>query len=147
LYKYVSLSWQLVELSFYMTLTLSLLFLWMSVSILFSRLINSSLLCILTSVRQWLFSLCLMTTFCLYESVSHCSKWELSSHHTSMQFWFKVRVCWFLTVVLTVNNTVWHFFWNVIIHQNISVSVVTTVSDLIMLLTALYTTMMYSLLS
>jgi len=36
-------------------------------------------------------------------------------------------------------------FWNVIIHQNISMSIVITVSDLITLLTALYTTMMYSL--
>ena len=45
-------------------------------------------------------------------------------------------------IVLTVRNTVWHLFWNVIVHQNISVSVVTTASDMIMLLTALYTTMM-----
>jgi len=88
--------------------------------------------------------LCSVTMFCLYKSVSHCSRWELISHYTLTQFWFRVMTCWFLTVVLTVKNTVWHSFQNVVVHQNISVSVVTTVSDVIMLLTALYTTMMYS---
>jgi hypothetical protein len=82
--------------------------------------------------------LCSVTIFCLYKTVSHCSRWELISHYTLMQFWFRVRACWFLTVVLTVRNIVWHFFWNVIVHQNISVSVATTASDMIMLLTALY---------
>jgi len=138
----VSLSWQLVELLSCTTLMLSLLFLQTLMSILFSRLINSSLLYMLTSLRQWSFSLCLVTTFCSYKSVSHCSRWELISHCTSMWFWFKVRTCWFLTVVLTVKNAVWHLFQNVVVHQNISVSVVTTASDMIMLLTALYTTMM-----
>ena len=97
------------------------------------------------SSQQWSFLLCSVTMFCLYRTVSHQLRWELISHHTLMQFWFKVKVCWFLSVVLTVKNVIWHSFWNVIVHQNISVSVVTTVSDMIMLLTALYTTMMCSL--
>ena len=62
-----------------------------------------------------------------------------------MWFWFRVKMCWFLTVVSTVRNTVWHSFWNVIVCQNISVNVVTTASDMTMLLTALYATTMYSL--
>ena len=62
-----------------------------------------------------------------------------------MQFWFRVRTCWFLTVVLTVKNAVWCSFWNVVICQNISVSVTATVSDMITLFIALYATMMYSL--
>jgi hypothetical protein len=82
---------------------------WTLMSILFSRLINSSLLCMLTSLRQWLFLLCSMITFCLYKTVSHHSRWELISCYTSMQFWFRVRTCWFLTVVLTVRNMIWHF--------------------------------------
>jgi hypothetical protein len=69
--------------------------LWTLMSILFLRLINSSLLHTLTSFRQWSFSLCSVTTFCLYKSVLHCSKWELISCCTSMQFWFKVRASWF----------------------------------------------------
>jgi len=141
----VSLSWQLVGPSSYTTLTLLFLFLQTLISILFLRLINSSLLCILTFLRQWSFSLCSVTTFCLYRSVSHCSRWELISCCTLMQFWFRVRACWFLTVVLTVKNAVWHSFQNVVVHQNILVSVTATVSDMIMLLTVLYTTMMYSL--
>ncbi len=114
-------------------------------SILFSRLINSSLLCTFTFFRQWSFLLCLMTTFCLYRTVSHCSRWEFISHYTSTQFWFRVRACWFLTVVLTVKNAVWCSFWNVVVCQNILMSVAATASDMIMLLTTLYTIMMYSL--
>jgi len=141
-YRYVSQSWQLTEFSFFMMHTLLFLFLWLSMMIQFFLLISSSLLSILTLIRQESFSLCLMTTFYSYRSVSHQCRWELISHHTSTQFWFRVRVCWFLTVVLTVKDTVWHLFWNVVVCQNILMSVVTTVSDLIMLLTALYTRMM-----
>ncbi len=144
-YKYVSLSWQLVRLLSCTTLTLLFLSLQTLMSILFLRLINSSLLYMLTSLRQWLFSLCSVTMFCLYKLISHCSRWELISCHTLTQFWFRVRMCWFLTVVLTVRNTVWCLFWNVVVHQNISVNVAATVSDVIMLLTALYATMMYLL--
>ncbi len=121
------------------------LLLWTLMLILFLRLINSSSLCMFTFLKQWLFSLCSVTMFYLYKSVPHCSRWELISCHTSMQFWFRVKTCWFLTVVLTVKNMIWHSFWNVIVHQNISVSVAATASDVIMLLTVLYTTMMYSL--
>jgi len=143
----VSLSWQLVELLSCTTLMLLFSLLWTLMLILFLRLINSSSLCMFTFLRQWLFSLCSVTMFYLYKSVSHCSRWELISCHTSMQFWFRVKTCWFLTVVLTVKNMIWHSFWTVIVHQNISVSVAATASDVIMLLTVLYTTMMYSLLS
>ncbi len=138
----MSQSWQFIELLSCTTLMLLLLLVWMLMSILFLRLINSSLLCTLTSLKQWSFLLCLITMFCLYKTVSHCSRWELISYCTSMWFWFKVETCWFLTVVLTVKNTVWHFFQNVVVCQNISVSVVTTASDMIMLLTTLYATMM-----
>ena len=141
----MSLSWQLVELSFCMMLTLLFSFLQMLMLILFFLLINSSLLHMLTSLRQWSFSCCSVWTFCLYSNVSHWIKWELIDCCTSMSFWFKVRVCWFLTVVSAVENTVWHSFWNVVVSQNISVSVVTTASDVIMLLAVLYTTMMFSL--
>ncbi len=126
-------------------LTLLLLSVWTLMSILFLRLINSSLLCMLTFLRQWLFLLCLMTMFCSYETVLYCSRWELISCFTLMWFWFRVRTCWFLTIVLNVRNAVWHSFQNVIICQNISINVVTTASDMIMLLTASYTTTMYSL--
>jgi len=141
----VSLSWQLVELLSCTTLILLLLFLQILMSILFLRLINSSLLCMFTFLKQWSFSLCSVTTFHSYEPVSHHSKWELISCCTSMQFWFKVKACWFLMIVLTVRNMIWCSFWNVIICQNISVSVMTTASDVIMLLAALYATMMYLL--
>ncbi len=144
MYKYVSWSWQLVELLSCTTLTLLLLSVQTLMSILFSRLINSSLLYTLTSLRQWSFLLCLITMFCLYKIISHQIRWELISCYTSMQFWFRVRVYWFLSVVLTVKNTVWCSFQNVIICQNISVSVVTTANDVIMLLAALYATIMYS---
>ncbi len=144
-YKYMSLSWQFVKPSSYTTLTLLLSLLWTLMLILFLRLINSSLLCMLTFLRQWSFLLCSVTTFYLYRSVSHCSKWELISCCTLTQFWFRVETCWFLTVVLTVKNTVWHSFWNVVVHQNILINVTVTASDMIMLLTVLYTTMMYLL--
>jgi len=98
-YKYVSLSWQLVKPLSCTTLTLLLSLLWTLMSILFLRLINSSLLCMLTLLRQWSFLLCSVTMFCLYRSVSHHSRWELINCHTSMQFWFRVKMCWFLTVV------------------------------------------------
>ena len=123
---------------------LLLLFLQMLMLILFSSLINSSLLCMLTSLRQWLSLCCSMWTFCSYSNVLHWIRWELISHHTSMSFWFKVKMCWFLTVVSAVRNTIWYSFWNVVVHQNISISVTATASDVIMLLTALYTAMMYS---
>ncbi len=113
--------------------------------ILFFELINSSLLYTLTSFRQWSFLLCSVTMFCSYRTVSHQLRWELISCCTLMQFWFKVEVCWFLLIVLTVRNTIWRFFWNVIICQNISVSVAATASDMITLLTTLYAIMMCSL--
>ena len=114
-------------------------------SILFLRLINSSLLCTLTSLRQWLFLLCSVTTFCSYRTVSHQIRWELISCCTSMWFWFRVETCWFLSVILTVKNVIWCSFWNVIVCQNISVSVAVTASDMIMLFTVLYATMMFLL--
>jgi len=124
---------------------LLLLFLQTLMLILFSLLINSSLLCMLTSLKQWSLLHCLMWMFCLYNNISHWIRWELISHHTSTSFWFRVKVCWFLTVVSAVKNMIWHFFQNVIVPQNISVSVAATASDVIMLLTVLYTTMMFSL--
>ncbi len=144
-YKYVSQSWQLVGFSSCTMLTLLFSFLWTSMSILFSELINSSMLCMLTSLRQWLFLLCSVTMFCLYKTVSHWLRWELISCCTSMWFWFRVRVCWFLSVVLTVKNVIWCSFQNVVICQNILMSVVTTASDVTTLLTALYATTMCSL--
>ena len=144
-YKYVSQSWQLVGFSSCTMLTLLFSFLWTSMSILFSELINSSLLCTLTFLRQWSFSLCSVTTFCLYKTVSHQLRWGLISCYTSMQFWFRVRVCWFLLIVLTVKNVIWRSFWNVIICQNILMSVAATASDMITLLATLYATMMCSL--
>ncbi len=126
-------------------LILSFSFLWTLMSILFSELINSSLLCMLTSLRQWLFLLCSVTMFCLYKTVSHWLRWELIDCYTSMQFWFRVKMCWFLSVILTVRNVIWCSFWNVVICQNISVSVAATASDMITLLTTLYTTTMCSL--
>jgi len=147
LYKYVSQSWQLIKLLSYTTLMLLFLSVQTLMSILFLRLINSSLLCTLTFLRQWSFLLCSVTMFCSYRIISHCSRWELISCCTLMQFWFRVKTCWFLTVVSTVRNTVWCSFQNVVICQNISISVTATASDMIMLLTVLYTTMIYSLLS
>ncbi len=145
LYEHVSLSWQLVGLSFCTTLMLLFLFLQTLMLILFFLLINSSLLCMLTSLRQWSFSHCSVWMFCLYSNISHQIRWELINHCTLTSFWFRVRVCWFLTVVSAVENTVWHSFWNVVVSQNISVSVAATASDVIMLLAVLYATMMFSL--
>jgi len=141
----VSQSWQLVRFSFCTTLTSLLSFLWTLMSILFSELINSSLLHMLTFLKQWSFLLCLMTMFCLYKTVSHWLRWELINCYTLMQFWFRVRMCWFLLIVLTVRNVIWHFFWNVVVCQNISVNVTVTVSDVNTLFATLYTTMMCSL--
>ena len=145
LYKYVSLSWQLIELSFCTTLMLLLLLLQTLMSILFSSLINSSLLDMLTFLKQWSFLCCSVWMFCLYSNVSHQIRWELIDHCTSMSFWFRVRMCWFLLIVSTVRHAVWHSFQNVIVHQNISVSVVITASDVTMLLAVLYAIMMFSL--
>ncbi len=108
--KYVSWSWQLVELLSCIMLTSLFSSVWTLMLILFSRLINSSLLCMLIFLKQWSFLLCSVTMFCLYKTVSHCSRWEFISHCTSTQFWFKVRTCWFLMIVLTVRNAVWCFF-------------------------------------
>ncbi len=124
---------------------LSFSLLQMLMSILFSLLINSSLLVMLTSLRQWSFSCCSVWMFCSYSNVSHWIRWELIDCHTLMQFWFKVRVCWFLLIVSTVKHMIWHSFWNVVVHQNISVNVAVTASDMTTLLTVLYATMMFSL--
>jgi len=141
----MSLSWQLVEPLFCIMLTLLLLFLWMLMLILFSSLINSSLLDMLTFLKQWSFSCCLMWMFCLYSNVSHWIRWELISHYTSMLFWFRVEVCWFSTVVSAVKNAVWRSFQNVVVFQNISKDVTASANDIITLLTTLYATMMCSL--
>jgi hypothetical protein len=63
----------------------------------------------LTLFRQWSFLCCSVWTSCLYSNVSHWIRWELISCHTSMQFWFRVRVCWFLQL-LTVKHMIWHSF-------------------------------------
>ena len=145
LYRYVSWSWQLTEPSFFTMCTLSPSFLWLLMKIQFSLLISSSSLSILTSLRQESSLCCSVWTFCLYNFVSCQIRWELISHHTSMQSWFKVRVCWFLLVVPTVRHMVWHSFWNVVVHQNISVSVVITASDVTTHVAVLYATITFSL--
>ncbi len=144
LYRYISWSWQLTEPSFFTMHMLSLSFLWLLMKIQFSLLISSSSLSTLTLLRQETFLCCSMWMFCLYSSILCWIKWELISCCTSMQFWFKVRVCWFLTVVSTVRHMIWHSFWNVIVHQNISVSVVITVSDMTTLFAVSYATMTFS---
>ncbi len=125
------------------TLLFSLL--WLLMKIQFSLLISSSSLSTLTLLRQGTFLHCSMWTFCLYSFVFCQIRWELIDCCTSMQFWFRVKMCWFLLIVLTVRHTVWHSFWNVVIHQNILMSVAVTVSDVITLLTVLYAIMMFSL--
>jgi len=145
LYRYVSQSWQLTEFLFFIMCMLLLSFLQMLMLIQFSSLINSSSLCTLTFLRQESSLCCSVWTSCLYSNVLHQIKWELIVHCTSTQFWFRVRVCWFLLIVSTVRHAVCHFFQNVIVHQNISMSVAVTASDMITLLTVSYATMMFSL--
>ncbi len=141
----MSQSWQLTEPSFFMMHMLSLLFLWLLMLIQFSLLISSSSLSTLTFLRQESFLCCLMWMSCLYSYASHWIRWELISCCTSMWFWFRVKVCWFLSVVLTVRHMVWRSFWNVVVCQNISVSVTITASGVIMHVAVLYATMMFSL--
>jgi len=81
----------------------------------------------------------------LYKNISHWIRWELIDCCTSTQFWFRVKVCWFLLIVSTVRHMIWYSFWNVVIHQNISMSVAVTASNMIMLLAVSYATMTFSL--
>jgi len=140
----MSQSWQLTELSFFTTHMLLFSLLQLLMLIQFSLLISSSLLNTLTFLRQEPFSRCSVWMFCLYNYTSHQIRWELIDCCTSMQFWFRVKMCWFLLIVSTVRHTVWHSFWNVIVCQNISVSVAVTASGVTTHVTVLYTTMMFS---
>jgi hypothetical protein len=142
----VSLSWQLVKPSFCTMLMFVLLLLQTLMSILF-LFVDQQQLAWYTHFSQTMIILMLsdVNILFMYNNVLHWIRWELISHCTSMSFWFRVKVCWFSAVVSTVRNMIWHSFQNVVVCQNISVSVAATASDMTTLLTALYATMMFSL--
>jgi hypothetical protein len=101
-------SWQLTEPSFFTMHMLLSSFLYVDVdSVLF---VDQQQLTQYTHFSQTRVICAADVKFCSYSNISHWIRWELIIHCTSMQSWFRVKMCWFLLIASTVRHTVWHSF-------------------------------------